>query len=113
MDGKLKKFRVSLTMRPASCSMGKHEQRGRLAQLVRAPALQAGGRRFEPCTAHHPLEVRAAESAPVHQFLPGTGRTAMFRWLAISAASAGRRGTALPQALLSLPEQPFEPDSME
>ncbi len=27
---------------------------GRLAQLVRAPALQAGGRRFEPCTAHHP-----------------------------------------------------------
>src|SRR5579862_9178117 len=28
-------------------------QSGRLAQLVRAPALQAGGRRFEPCTAHH------------------------------------------------------------
>ena len=28
-------------------------QRGRLAQLVRAPALQAGGRRFESCTAHH------------------------------------------------------------
>jgi hypothetical protein len=27
---------------------------GRLAQLVRAPALQAGGRRFESCTAHHP-----------------------------------------------------------
>src|SRR5271168_4774715 len=27
-------------------------QSGRLAQLVRAPALQAGGRRFEPCTAH-------------------------------------------------------------
>ena len=26
---------------------------GRLAQPVRAPALQAGGRRFEPCTAHH------------------------------------------------------------
>ena len=26
--------------------------RGRLAQLVRAPALQAGGRRFEPATAH-------------------------------------------------------------
>jgi hypothetical protein len=26
--------------------------RGRLAQLVRAPALQAGGRRFESCTAH-------------------------------------------------------------
>ena len=25
---------------------------GRLAQLVRAPALQAGGRRFESCTAH-------------------------------------------------------------
>jgi Flp pilus assembly protein TadD len=28
---------------------------GRLAQLVRAPALQAGGRRFESCTAHHPV----------------------------------------------------------
>src|ERR1700675_2651556 len=27
---------------------------GRLAQLVRAPALQAGGRRFESCTAHQP-----------------------------------------------------------
>jgi molybdopterin-synthase adenylyltransferase len=26
---------------------------GRLAQPVRAPALQAGGRRFDPCTAHH------------------------------------------------------------
>ena len=33
--------------------MDKSEQFGRLAQLVRAPALQAGGRRFEPCTAHH------------------------------------------------------------
>ena len=30
------------------------ESVGRLAQLVRAPALQAGGRRFEPCTAHDP-----------------------------------------------------------
>ena len=28
---------------------------GRLAQLVRAPALQAGGRRFESCTAHQVL----------------------------------------------------------
>src|SRR5271157_6228043 len=37
--------------------MDKCEQRGRLAQLVRAPALQAGGRRFEPCTAHHPFAV--------------------------------------------------------
>ena len=26
---------------------------GRLAQLVRAPPLQGGGRRFESCTAHH------------------------------------------------------------
>jgi hypothetical protein len=25
---------------------------GRIAQLVRAPALQAGGRRFKPCFAH-------------------------------------------------------------
>ena len=29
------------------------DARGRLAQLVRARALQARGRRFEPCTAHH------------------------------------------------------------
>ena len=28
---------------------------GRLAQLVRAPALQAGGHRFESCIAHHYL----------------------------------------------------------
>jgi hypothetical protein len=27
--------------------------RGRLAQLVRAPRLHRGGRRFESCTAHH------------------------------------------------------------
>ena len=40
--------------------------RGRLAQLVRAPALQAGGRRFESCTAHqfqtHPLLPAVTES---------------------------------------------------
>jgi hypothetical protein len=29
------------------------KETGRLAQLVRAPALQAGGRRFKSCTAHH------------------------------------------------------------
>ena len=29
------------------------QQAGRLAQLVRAPALQAGGRVFESRTAHH------------------------------------------------------------
>ena len=36
-------------VRPSGRAFG-HE--GRLAQLVRAPALQAGGRRFESCTAH-------------------------------------------------------------
>src|SRR5712675_2441346 len=40
----------ALTLPAASCTMNCS---GRLAQLVRAPALQAGGRRFEPCTAHH------------------------------------------------------------
>src|ERR1700693_3887225 len=34
---------------------------GRLAQLVRAPALQAGGRRFESCTAHHNPFVRSGD----------------------------------------------------
>src|SRR5208283_2965258 len=43
---------LSLTPSGASCSMNRCEQHGRLAQLVRAPALQAGGRRFESCTAH-------------------------------------------------------------
>ena len=33
---------------------------GRLAQLVRAPALQAGGPRFEPATAHHSTQTPAA-----------------------------------------------------
>jgi hypothetical protein len=33
-------------------SKGRLKGPGRLAQLVRAPALQAGGRRFESCTAH-------------------------------------------------------------
>ncbi len=36
---------------------------GRLAQLVRAPALQAGGRAFEPRTAHHPKQ-------PANRHLP-------------------------------------------
>ena len=30
---------------------------GRLAQLVRAPALQAGGHRFESYIAHHNAEI--------------------------------------------------------
>jgi len=34
---------------------------GRLAQLVRAPALQAGGRRFEPCTAHQSSQAKQNE----------------------------------------------------
>src|SRR5580704_19587148 len=34
------------------CFPGRTWRAGRLAQLVRAPALQAGGRRFESCTAH-------------------------------------------------------------
>ena len=38
--------------RPARRSVAQRCE-GRLAQLVRAPALQAGGRRFESCTAHH------------------------------------------------------------
>ena len=39
--------------RPRGVALYDH-LRGRLAQLVRAPALQAGGRAFEPRTAHHP-----------------------------------------------------------
>jgi hypothetical protein len=43
---------------PSSCEqlpnkIKRNGSEGRLAQLVRAPALQAGGRRFESCTAHH------------------------------------------------------------
>ena len=30
--------------------------KGSIAQLVRAPASHAGGRRFEPCCAHHTIE---------------------------------------------------------
>src|SRR6267378_3166267 len=44
------RLRNSLTLFAPSCTIN---YLGRLAQLVRAPALQAGGRRFEPCTAHH------------------------------------------------------------
>jgi hypothetical protein len=48
---------------------------GRLAQLVRAPALQAGGRRFESCTAHH-LAFRTATGDVVQlvRTLPCHGR---------------------------------------
>jgi hypothetical protein len=37
---------------PQSCYDIGYFATGRLAQLVRAPALQAGGPRFEPATAH-------------------------------------------------------------
>ena len=33
--------------------------RGRVAQLVRAPASHAGGHRFESCRAHHPTRVES------------------------------------------------------
>ena len=36
----------------SGCEIMELPKDGRLAQLVRAPALQAGGRRFESCTAH-------------------------------------------------------------
>ena len=42
---------------PGRCDfLGCMNVRGRLAQLVRAPALQAGGRRFESCTAHQSFQ---------------------------------------------------------
>jgi hypothetical protein len=37
--------------------------------LVRAPALQAGGRRFEPCTAHHPQSDDSFPSGDVVQLV--------------------------------------------
>src|SRR2546427_569480 len=51
------------------------ESVGRLAQLVRAPALQAGGRRFEPCTAHHPC------APPFRGDVVQLVRTLPCRWL--------------------------------
>src|SRR5258708_28526841 len=51
------------------------ESVGRLAQLVRAPALQAGGRRFEPCTAHHP------SAPPFRGDIVQLVRTLPCRWL--------------------------------
>ena len=51
-------LRYSPESSSATSSLETHSnlaREGRLAQLVRAPALQAGGRRFESCTAHHPL----------------------------------------------------------
>jgi hypothetical protein len=40
---------------PGSARFVSINLRGRLAQLVRAPALQAGSPRFESVTAHHAL----------------------------------------------------------
>lgn len=45
---------------------------GRLAQLARAPARQAGGHRFEPCIAHQPISEKrlaVSDSGPFLQFL--------------------------------------------
>jgi hypothetical protein len=41
---------------------------GRLAQLVRAPALQAGGPRFEPAIAHHSLRENRKQCDPLTFF---------------------------------------------
>src|SRR5207248_2964575 len=46
-----------------SAPCGYPQGRGRLAQLVRAPALQAGGPRFEPGTAHHAKALQAPRYA--------------------------------------------------
>src|SRR5690349_15113035 len=54
-------FRISLA-----------RQFGRLAQLVRAPALQAGGRRFESCTAHHSSPYAFGLSAMCHRTPEGS-----------------------------------------
>ena len=68
---------------------------GRLAQLVRAPALQAGGPRFEPGTAHPSksatfapgLEVPSAHTAP-----KGRGaRVVAIQQLALVIVRAGRQ----------------------
>ena len=40
---------------------------GRLAQLVRAPALQAGGHRFESCIAHHAEIAQLVEQLTCNQ----------------------------------------------
>ncbi len=40
--------------------MGIPARKGRVAQLVRAPASHAGGRRFESCRAHHSSLVKSA-----------------------------------------------------
>src|SRR6202022_2214171 len=51
---------------------------GRLAQLVRAPALQAGGPRFEPVPAHHTL----------HRLAPDVGESITSRTPFRSAQSS-------------------------
>jgi hypothetical protein len=61
---------------------------------------------------HSEAALQAIEPSPPW---PSPMRCVPCDWRAdriLSAASAGRRGTALPQALLLLPEQPFEPGSM-
>ena len=45
--GQFRKFRKCFRIERSSHA-------GRVAQLVRAPASHAGGRRFESCRAHHP-----------------------------------------------------------
>ncbi|SRR6266568_55218 len=68
------------------------ESAGRLAQLVRAPALQAGGRRFEPCTAHHPC------APPFRGDVVQLVRTLPCRWEFWNACTRpiDRNGYALP-----------------
>src|SRR5262249_38028443 len=53
---------------------------GRLAQLVRAPALQAGGRRFESCTAHQSIT-----RSPFLNFVAPISVGAFFRFLKLGS----------------------------
>ena len=52
----------------SGCEIMELSRMGRLAQLVRAPALQAGGRRFESCTAHHIFQSLADPLDPIGAF---------------------------------------------
>jgi hypothetical protein len=70
---------------------------GRLAQLVRARALQARGRRFEPCTAHHPPFLTPGSGLLQSAPNPGVGQPASYRNRPIFESGSdceneGRRG---------------------
>ena len=92
-------------------SQQRFHPRGRLAQLVRAPALQAGCRGFKSLTAHQIHSTTSRNHSPASVMVEGAGRLCGRAW----SCSSGRRRmdgrTRICRGHTSQPNSPDETDA--